>query len=98
MLLMREVHEDADRDMRYHETPYYRPFTDDKGRLFRSLQREFGRCTGKVYAETKDGDRPVGWTFQKKEQYTDTGRYGRKPKYYTRLVWVMLAEVDDDQE
>jgi hypothetical protein len=98
MLLMREVHVDADKDWRLHETPYYRPFTEDRGTLFRSLQREFGRCISKVYAETADGDRPIGWMFQKKEQYTDTGRYGRPAQYYTHEVWVMLAEVDDDQE
>lgn len=55
-----------------NETPVYEAFTDDIGALFKSCQKDFGRCTGKVYVETGGGKgHAVGWIFMKREQYTD---------------------------
>ena len=46
----------------------YETFTDNRGELYRAMQREYGRCTGKVYV---DDGQPIGWVFQKRQQYDD---------------------------
>ena len=63
----------------------YEPFTDDLGRLFRSCQREYGRCVGKVYAEQEDGPGiPIGWVFEKRRQFTDCA------ETYMAETWVTI--------
>lgn len=59
--------------------------TLDMGRMFRSLQREYGACTGRVYVDRGDEAVPIGWHFTKKMRYEDTG------EPYMRGVWVSLA-------
>lgn len=74
-------------------TPWYEPFTDNKGKLFRSLQREYGRCGSKMYIDTRNGEtRTCGWVFTKKQQYGDTGRYGRPAEFYIQETWVEVRE------
>jgi hypothetical protein len=70
----------------------YEPFTDNIGQLFRSLQREYGRCVGKVYQDTPDGTKQTGWVFEGMDKYTDTG------DKYLREVWVTLYEKADTVE
>ena len=68
------------------ESDLYEPFTDDIGRLFRFMQKEYGRCTSKVYVG--DGDH-VGWAFEKKVMYTDADS---KDDRYIQEVWVTLHD------
>lgn len=45
----------------------------EKGKLFRSLQNEHGRCTGKIYIDTKSGETlHIGWIFEKRVRYNDS--------------------------
>jgi hypothetical protein len=76
-------------------TPWYEPYTDNRKRLFRDCQREYGRCVSSVDVDTPEGPRKVGWYFERKEQYEDTGRYGRPPEYYIRGVWVHLWDAPE---
>ena len=70
------------------ESGWYEPFTDDLGRLFKSLRREYGRCVSRVYQDTPDGTAdPIGWVFQKRAKYTDS------PETYLQEVWVMHKQV-----
>lgn len=72
-------------------------FTDDVGRLFRSCQREYGRCTSRVYVDRADGSTPaVGWHFEKMREYEDSGRYGRPRSYYKQGAWVSLYTRDEN--
>lgn len=50
------------------------PVGDDLalGDIFRHSLGEFGRCTGRVYVDTANGVRAVGWVFEKRERYEDT--------------------------
>lgn len=75
----------------FGESEYQECFTDDRGKLFKYLQREYGRCSSKVYREIngKDGT-PVGWVFEKLMVYEDYR--GRGEQYYTREVWVELFD------
>ena len=54
------------------------------GRLFRNLQREYGRCISSMYIDTPRGPQRIGWVFLKKAHYTDTG------EPYLQETWVSL--------
>lgn len=96
-LMMKESFEDVTKGYLLGETHWYEPYTDNRGRLFRSLQREYGRCTSRVYVDTPSGTKTVGWYFERKEEYEDSGRYGRPAEYYVRGVWVQIAEVEEEE-
>lgn len=72
------------------ESGKYEPYTDDTGRLFRSFQKEYGRCTGKVYIDTDKGTKSIGWVFQKRQQYDDCNGS------YLMETWVTLYDKPDD--
>jgi len=77
----------------YHfgDTDWYEPYTDNIGKLFRNLQQEYGRCSGKVYVDTKEGTKPVGWVFEKRMKYDDARGNDPDRDFYIREVWVSLA-------
>lgn len=75
---------------RFGETGPFEAWTDDKGKLFRSLRQEYGRCTGRVYVDTDGKTKPVGWVFEKRMKYEDARGNDREQDYYTRSVWVTL--------
>lgn len=85
MLLVRETFTNEDKGYRFGESEWYEAYTDDRGKLFRSMQREYGRCVSSVYVEPNA--KPVGWYFERREQYEDAA------ETYTRGVWVELREV-----
>ena len=64
------------------DSGFYEPFTSNLGELFRSLQKEYGRCTGYVYI---GDDKPIGWVFEKKVKYTDVN------EFYINETWVEVA-------
>lgn len=64
-------------------------FTDDPGELYRALQREYGRCTGKVYVDTADGTKRVGWVFLKRAEYEDSS------ETFLQETWVTLHDAPD---
>lgn len=86
-LLISETFIDQDKGYQFGNVEPYEPFTENIGKLFRSLQREYGRCTGKVYVDTFNGVKAIGWVFEKRMQYDDARS---KDDTYTREVWVTL--------
>lgn len=92
-LFISEVYEDGDKGGIYGESGVYETGFDSPGDLFRSCRREWGRCAGSVYIDLTDGTtRRIGWVFEKRVNYEDSGRYGRPPKTYLRRVWVTVHE------
>lgn len=86
-MLIREIYIDATKKHRLGSTELYEPFTDDIKRLFKSLQKEYGRCVGHIYLDTKDGNtKKCGWVFSKKIKHEDC------KKEYVREVWVELFD------
>ena len=83
-LMVRCIYINKDKDALIGADPEpYEAFTDDRGRLFRDCQREYGRCVSRMYREFKDGpDRAVGWVFQGRDKYQDCD------ETYMREVWV----------
>lgn len=78
---------DRTREIRTGDSPVYESFTDNEGELFRSCQREHGRCISSVYIDGKEGKpRRIGWVFEKRAKYTDTG------KTFILETWVTLHE------
>ena len=77
----------TENEKRYNmgNSDYYEPFTDDLGKLFASLQKEYGRCVSKVYI---DEGQQIGWVFEKKEKFEDVN------EYFTKETWV---EVHDEK-
>ena len=91
-MLIAETFVNLDKGYRFGETAPYEPWTQRRGALFHTLQREYGRCTGKVYIDRKDGgSQAIGWVFAKRCQYDDS------PEYYTREVWVTVYEKYEQQ-
>lgn len=68
------------------ESEPYEPFTENPGELYRHSQREYGRCTGKIYIDAPNGGPPIhcGWVFVGREKYEDVD------ETYLREVWVTL--------
>ena len=72
------------------ETEPYEPYTQDIKRLFKDMQKEYGRCTGSVFIDTADGKvKRIGWVFRKWMMYEDARTKADK---YIREVWVTLHD------
>lgn len=82
-----ETYLNADKEWIFGESGVYETWTNDTGKLFRECLREYGRCISSVYQDTPN-DHPVkiGWVFQRREYYEDTG------EPYFREVWVTLHQ------
>lgn len=39
--------------------------------LFNFFLKECGRCISKLYIDTDDNTKQIGWVFERKEKYTD---------------------------
>lgn len=85
-LYQQETYLNATEGHIFGESPVYETFTDDKGDLYRANQREYGRCTGRVFIDTPKGAKAVGWVFVSHQRYEDTN------ELYLREVWVTLHE------
>jgi hypothetical protein len=92
-MFIQEVFINQTKGHRYGESEWTEAFTDNVGKLFLALKREYGRCTSRVYIDPVGGGKPkaIGWTFEKRMEYEDW-RPGRGERYYIRCVWVTLAD------
>ena len=87
---VREVGEGSLQAYGLGESGWYEPFTEDLGKLFKSLMKEFGRCVSKIYQDAPDGvDDPVGWVFQKRAKYDDCNQT------YLQETWVTHRQVKE---
>ena len=58
---------------------------NSKKAIFLWLNCNYGKCTGKMYREVKNGkDIHIGYVFQKRELYDDT------PEIYLAEYWIEL--------
>jgi len=57
-----------------------------RGEVFRWLQREYGACTSKVYVDTPDQPRAIGWVFEKRVPYDDSR------ETYLQQTWVSFLK------
>ena len=70
----------------YGSSDIYESFTDNKGLLYKDLMREYGRCSGSMYRDTKVSNHPikVGWVFEKITTYDDSN------DKYLQETWVEI--------
>jgi len=68
------------------------------GEIYRAMQKEYGRCTGKVYIDRREDSDPegtyprtiaIGWVFEKREKYEDCN------KTFIHETWVSLVDKDE---
>jgi hypothetical protein len=85
-VLIQESFVNATEGYRFGDSEPQEPYTDDVGELYRTLRAEYGRCIGKVYVDTDDGPKAVGWVFQSRDRYEDSN------ETYLREVWITLYD------
>jgi hypothetical protein len=85
-LFIQETYINRTENYRFGESDVYESGYADKGRLFKRLQSEYGRCESRVYIDTDTGTKPIGWVFVGKSKYDDSD------DTYLREVWVTLHE------
>jgi hypothetical protein len=91
-MLVSEDYTNETEGYRIGSSGLYEPYTDNIGKLFRSYQREYGRCISKVYIDMPDNKvQPVGWVFEKLAHYEDTH------ETYLQHVWVTLHDSKPDK-
>lgn len=83
-MLIQETHINRTEGYMLGEAEPYEPFTEDTGKLFRELQREYGRCISKAYVDP-DG-KQIGWVFQKLTKYQDSN------ETYLAETWITVYE------
>lgn len=83
-LYVQEEFINLDKGYSFGSTEVYEAYTDDRGKLYRSMVKEYGRCTGKVYVDTVYGSKEIGWVFVKRMQYEDC------KDTYLREAWVTV--------
>jgi hypothetical protein len=90
-MLIQETWIDKERNCINGESGKYEPFTDDTGKLYRAMVKEYGRCTGHVYIDTKDkGTKVIGLVFIKRQKYDDCD------KTFLLETWVTLYDAPDE--
>lgn len=90
-LWIKETYINKTEGYRFGDFDVIESFTDDPGRLFKELQREYGRCTGRVHVDKGPDVLDIGWVFEKRMKYEDAT--GNKPTdYYLREVWVTVHD------
>lgn len=86
-MLMHETYVNVDKNACFGESDWFEPWTEDTGKLYKDLVREYGRCVSSVYIDQENSPPlRVGWVFRKRMKYEDS------PDTYIREVWVELAE------
>lgn len=73
------------RCLNYESEPYKTRYSENqRGRLFKDLQKQFGKCTNKVYIDQPDGTiEHIGWIFIKRRKYE------RSKDTYIQEVWII---------
>lgn len=85
-LWIRETFVNKDRDVIFGEGEWVETRHETLGDLYRALQSEYGRCTGKQYSERiGKPDAQSGWVFLGRNQYEGSS------KTYLREVWVSVS-------
>jgi len=85
MLYIQEEWVNASEGYHLGDSEVYETRFDNIGKLFRSLQREYGRCVSKCYVDTTEGKTlTIGWVFHKRKRYDDCN------KTFLLETWVTL--------
>jgi hypothetical protein len=105
---IRETYVNDTEGYRFGDSDWFEPWTEDRGKLFRSLQQEYGGCVSMMYRDVRRGREftafgvvvparwkviTTGWVFRKRMRYEDARPYWPKDKAeYVREVWVTVED------
>jgi hypothetical protein len=64
---------------------YSEDLTEDNYPTYKRLVREYGKCTGKVYVDTSEGAKAIGYVFVKTVEYQDSS------DTYLEETWVSFV-------
>jgi hypothetical protein len=85
---------DPEKRVRVGESDWYEPGTTDPRALYKEWAREYGRCTGKMYQDSKDGKTyHVGYIFLARVPYgqdsmkSNRGHFAKGGKSYLCEMW-----------
>ena len=100
-LMIRETYVNRSQNYIFGNTDWYTPYTEDKGKLFRSLRSEYGSCTSRIYQDyrlpedpegTYPRTRTNGWVFSKHMKYEDS------KDTYIREVWIVFDDRNAEEK
>ncbi len=75
----------------FGDTGIYATRFESVKEIFRFALAEYGRCSGSIFIDTDEGTQKIGWSFEKKIEYSD----GKTT--YVREVWVTLHTAKADK-
>jgi hypothetical protein len=86
-LMVRETYVNKSENHLIGDSDWYEPFTEDLGELFRAFRKEYGGCTGRMFADGPLPGEPFtafgvtvprryevvwcGWIFSRREHFED---------------------------
>lgn len=70
----------------FYESPVYETYHKTISSLFRTCQKEYGRCEVSLYIDTPQGTKRIGWVFLKRAKYDDSHQT------YLQETWVTLHD------
>ena len=91
-MFIKETHVNRSKNYWVDEPSFTEVSEETIGGIFRSCQKYFGRCIGKIYIDTKTGTKSLGWVFLRKEKYDDC------KERYLHETWVELHEKEPTKE
>ncbi len=88
-LYIRESYVNATKGYIIGDTEVYESCHDSVGEVYRGSMKLYGRCTSKMYIDTKKGVEHVGWVFVKRMKYEDCD------ETYLQETWVSVHDKPD---
>ena len=80
---------EGEKRYRSGESGVYETFTDNIGELFLSCQKEYGKCVSKMFVDSSNGAKQIGWVFEKRRKYEDCN------DTYLCETWVSLHDAPE---
>ena len=89
-MYIRETYVNKTEGYQWGDSDWYETFTDNLGKLFHSLKKEYGNASN-MYRDNDGPPKKVGWVFTGRTQYEDTG------ESYLREVWVEVSTTEPSE-
>lgn len=95
MYFLRKTQVNDTRGWIFNDGDWERVFEENTKTIFKMLQKDHGRCTGKMFVDGKDGStKHIGWVFEKRECYSDRNGL-RQDDFFRCETWVECCPASD---
>ncbi len=68
------------------DSDVYESGMETPGEIYKYAMKEYGRCTSKVYIDTKGKPKHIGWVFLKRTRYQDS------KDTYLQETWITVHD------